>query len=414
MRKHKPYFLLLLLCMTLVMLTGAASAKEIQLDSEAQFCFSADDFGLTEHDKGVFFSSVPSSNIAKIYYGNRQLRSGDAVPRESLNDLVLKTACKQGATTSLSYFAVSGNTAAECNSLKFSIMPRKNEAPRASDSTLETYRNIANNGTLDVTDPEGDPLTYQIVTEPKRGSVEIHEDGTFTYTPDENKVGKDCFTYTATDDSGHVSSQAKVSIEIKKPSDKQTYADMTGDSDAFSAMWMKEEGLFRGTTIGTNLCFEPEKSVTRGEFLVMTMKLVGAEAAQDTVHSGFTDEDATPVWMQPYIVSALSNGMISGTSYEDGMVFRSSDCMTHAEAAVMLQNILQLPGQSAQAVISFDEESTVPTWAEKAVSALSNAGIEINTLQSDTAVTRRDAANILYRVSCLVRSEAIPTFYWTE
>ena len=414
MRKHKPIFLLILLSLVLIKATATASAKEIQVNSEAQFCFSADDFNLTEQDTGVFFTSVPTSTAAKIYYGGRQLRAGDAVPRENLNELVLKTACKQGATTSLSYCAISDNTAVERSCLKFSIMPRKNEAPKASDGKLETYRNIANNGTLDVSDPEGDPLTYQIVTEPKRGSVEIHEDGTFTYTPDENKVGKDSFTYTATDDSGQVSAPAKVSIEIIKPSDKQTYADMAGDFDAFSAMWLKEEGLFRGTTIGTNLCFEPERSVTRGEFLVMTMKLVGAEAAQDTIHSGFTDEDATPVWMQPYIVSALSNGMISGTSYENSMVFRSSDYLTHAEAAVMLQNILQLPGQSAQAVINFDKESTVPAWAEKAVAALSNAGIKINTLQSDTAVTRRDAANILYRVSCLVRSEAIPTFYWTE
>lgn len=414
MRKRTPFSLLLLLSLVLLMTTGAVFAKEIQVDSEAQFCFSADDFGLTEQDTGVFFTSVPTSAAAKIYYGDRQLRAGDAVPRESLNELVLKTACKQGATTSLSFCTVNGSTAGERSSLKFSIMPRKNEPPKASDGTLETYRNIANSGSLDVSDPENDPMTYQIVTEPKRGTVELHKDGTFTYTPDENKVGKDSFTYTATDDSGQVSQPAKVSVEIKKPSDKQTYADMAGDSDAFAAMWLKEEGLFRGTTIGANLCFEPETSVTRGEFLVMTMKLVGAEAAQDAIHSGFADEEATPAWMQPYIVSALSNGMISGTSYENGMEFRSADYLTHAEAAVMLQNILQLPGQSAQAVGSFDENSTVPAWAEKAVAVLSSAGIELDTLHSDAAVTRRDAANILYRVSCLIRSEVIPTFYWAE
>ncbi len=412
MRKHT--FTSLFLLLILAALTVGVSAKEIQVDSQTQFCFSADDFGLSEQDTGVFFTSVPASSAARIYYGDRQLRAGDAVPRERLNELVLKTACKQGATTSLSFCSVNGSSAGEHRSLKFSIMPRKNEPPHASDGNLETYRNIANSGTLNVSDPENDPMTYQIVAEPKRGSVELREDGTFTYTPDENKVGKDSFIYTATDDSGQVSEQAKITIEIKKPSDKQTYADMTGDADAFSAMWLKEEGLFRGTTIGANLCFEPETSVTRGEFLVMTMKLVGAEAAQDVIHSGFADEETTPVWMQPYIVTALSNGMISGTSYESGMEFRPADYLTHAEAAVMLQNILQLPGASAQAVGSFDGESTVPVWAEKAVAVLSSAGIELDTLHSDAAITRRDAANILYQVSCLIRSEAIPTFYWAE
>ncbi len=414
MRKHTPFSLLLLLSLVLIMLTGAVSAKEIQVDSEAQFCFSADDFELAEQDAGVFFTSVPASSTAKIYYGSRQLRAGDAVPKEKLNELVLKTTCKQGAAATVSFCPVNGGTAGEPSSLKFSIMPRKNEPPEASDGTLETYRNIANTGILDASDPENDPMTYQLVLSPKRGKVELHEDGTFTYTPDENKVGKDSFTYTATDDAGQVSAPAKVTIEIKKPSDKQTYADMTEDADAFAAMWLKEEGLFRGTTIGANLCFEPEATVTRGEFLVMTMKLVGAEAAQDAIHSGFSDEEATPVWMQPYIVSALSNGMISGTSGDNGTEFRPTAELTHAEAAVMLQNILRLPGQSTQQVGSFAEESTVPVWAEQAVAALSSAGIELDTLHSDSAVTRRDAAHILYQVSRLIRSEVIPTFYWAE
>lgn len=412
MRKHTftPLFLLLIL----TVLTVGVSAKEIQVDSEATFCFSADDFGLTERDTGVFFTAVPNSAAAKVYYGDRQLRAGDAVPRENLNELVLETACKQGAATSLSFCRVNGNTAGVNSSLTFSIMPRKNKAPQAADGKLETYRNIANSGTLDVSDPENDPMTYQIVIEPKRGSVEIHEDGTFTYTPDENKVGKDSFIFTATDDSGQVSEQAKISIEIKKPSDKQTYADMTGDKDAFAAMWLKEEGIFRGTSVGANLCFEPDASVSRGEFLVMTMKLVGADAATAAVHSGFSDEEATPVWMQPFIVSALSNGMISGTSEENGMEFRPTVHVTQAEAAVMLQNILQLPGASAQAVSNFEHECTVPAWAEKAVAALSSAGIEVDNAHSEAALTRREAANILYRVHQLIAADAIPTFYWTK
>ena len=414
MHKQKTVFRLILLSLILGALAVSVSAKEISVAHEALFSLTADDFDLTEQDTGVFFTSVPAAASAKIIYGSRQLRAGDAVPRENLNQLVLETACKQGATTSLTYCPVSESTVGVTKTLKFSILPRKNEPPAVKDGMLETYRNIPNTGTLDVTDPDQDPLTYQIVIKPKRGSVEIHADGTFTYTPDENKVGKDSFTFTATDDSGQVSEQAKISIEIKKPSDKQTYADMSGDSDSFAAMWMKEEGLFRGTAIGSNLCFEPDHAVTRGDFLVMTMKLVGAEAADNTMQSGFADEAHTPVWMQPYIVSALSNGMISGTSNENGMEFRPTAQLTHAEAAVMLQNILQLPGASAQAVSNFESESTIPVWAEKAVAALSSAGIELDTIHSDAPVTRRDAAKMLYRVSQLIEEETIPTFYWTK
>ena len=414
MRKHTQFPLLLLLVAVLMILTGTTSAKEIQVDSKAQFCFSADDFGLTEQDTGVFFTSVPASGAAKIYYGTRQLRAGDAVPRENLNKLVLSTDCKQGATTSLSFYTVGENSTGTRNALKFSIMPRKNDPPKASDGKLETYRNISNTGRLDVIDPDNDLMTYQLVIAPKRGTVTIQDDGTFTYTPDENKVGKDSFTFTATDECGQVSETAKISIEIKKPSEKQTYADMTDDADAFHAMWMNENGLFRGTMVGANLCFEPDEAVSRGEFLVMTMKLVGAEAAQDAVHSGFADENATPVWMQPYIVAALSNGMIAGIASESGVEFRPTDALTYAEAAVMLQNILQLPGASTQAVGNFGDETAVPAWAENAVAALSSAGIELNTTNAAIAITRRDAAKILYQINCLMQTEAAPAFYWTE
>jgi hypothetical protein len=43
-------------------------------------------------------------------------------------------------------------------------------------------------------------------------------------------------------------------------------------------MWLKEQGIFTGSTIGGNFCFSPDKSVSRGEFLVMVMNLVHAKA----------------------------------------------------------------------------------------------------------------------------------------
>jgi len=279
---------------------------------------------------------------------------------------------------------------------------------------LETYRNIANTGTLTAADPENGILTYQIVTEPKRGTVEIHDDGTFTYTPNENKVGKDSFTFTVTDDAGQTSDPAKVSIEIKKPSDKRVYADLENDDALFTAMWMKEEGLFSGTTIAGHLCFSPDTPVSRGEFLVMTMQVVGANADTAELHSGFVDEASAPVWMQPYIVSALSNGMIAGSRQDNQMVFRPNDAMTQAEAAMMLQNILQLPGSSVQAVISMETDSSVPVWAESAAAALCSAGIELDLTSDHALVTRSDAARMLYQVNCLMNQDTAPTFYWSN
>ena len=117
--------------------------------------------------------------------------------------------------------------------------------------------------------------------------------------------------------------------------------------------------------------------------------------------------------MQPYIVSALADGMISGTQSEDGVYFLPQAALTKAEAAVMLQNILQLPTSDTQTVGAF-EGSELPVWAEKAVSALSAAGIGLHVTDSEEIMTRQDTALTLYRVHELLQTEAAPTLYWVQ
>lgn len=405
--KIYKYTVMLMLVMAAMILP--VSAQAITVDPTAQFCFSAEDF--MSEDDGVFLTSVPTS-AAKVRYNGRVLKAGDALPREALNQLTLDTNGVSGNKLSIGYYTVSDGMVTGAKELKLSILPKKNEPPVAEDGTLETYRNIPNSGTLSASDPEDGKLTYEIETEPKRGSVEVQEDGSFTYTPSENKVGKDSFTFTVTDDAGNVSEPATVSILIKKPTDKDVYADMRGDPDAFSAMWMKEEDLLRGNLVAGNLCFEPDRPVSRGEFLVMAMKLVDAQAEDAEMTSGFADEADTPDWMRPYIVSALGNGMISGVQSEEGILFQPQAQLTRGEAAVMMQNILQLPNSTAQAVFS-NEDHSLPVWAEQAAASLAAAGIHVES-SADEIITRRDAANLFYQVHQWMEQDALETFYWTK
>ena len=108
-------------------------------------------------------------------------------------------------------------------------------------------------------------MTFTVVRQPKRGSVTIGEDGSFTYTPKKNKVGIDSFTYTAADASGKVSREATVTITILKPTESTQYTDTTGKSCCFAAEWMKNTGIFTGECVAGSACFSPERTVTRGE-----------------------------------------------------------------------------------------------------------------------------------------------------
>lgn len=54
-------------------------------------------------------------------------------------------------------------------------------------------------GTLGVTDPEADAVTYRLTTVPQYGTVQIAPDGTFTYVPGSSYSGSDQFTVTVGD-----------------------------------------------------------------------------------------------------------------------------------------------------------------------------------------------------------------------
>ena len=138
------------------------------------------------------------------------------------------------------------------------------------------------------------------------------------------------------------------------------------------------------------------------------MKLAGMEQT-DAVSTGFADEAATPAWQQPYLAAAYQSGVITGDRSDAGAVFRAADDLSRAEAAVLMQKLLHLPGDTA--VFSADAQSDVPAWAESAVSALSNAGIPLSAEDYDAPLTRREAAQMLLSASPVVETAKL---YWSK
>ncbi|WP_337167023.1 tandem-95 repeat protein [Vibrio parahaemolyticus] len=78
---------------------------------------------------------------------------------------------------------------------------------------------------------EGDDKVVSLDAEngPKNGTVIVNNDGTVTYTPDDNYVGKDTFTYVVT--SGGVSESATVTVNVTPVNDKPESEDFTHVAD---------------------------------------------------------------------------------------------------------------------------------------------------------------------------------------
>jgi hypothetical protein len=79
-----------------------------------------------------------------------------------------------------------------------------NQAPEAVADTFEVSEDsvltVAGMGVLENdSDPDGDPLTVLLETEPESGRVELAKDGSFIYTPNPDFNGIDTFAYKAND-----------------------------------------------------------------------------------------------------------------------------------------------------------------------------------------------------------------------
>jgi hypothetical protein len=365
------------------------SAAAVEVESDTTYCFSAGDFG-EETLKGICITGLPDSAAGTVMLGHRVLQPGDILTAQQLTQMTfspLRTDADQEAT--VTYLPIYPNRVEKAAIMTISIRGKEDKAPVAEDMFLETYKNLPNEGALKVFDPEGQALQYTVTRQPKRGQVEVSQEGMFTYTPKKNKVGVDSFVYTATDPAGNVSREATVTVRILKPSDAAQYTDTIGASCRFAAEWMKNTGLFIGEQVGGQLCFGENMPVSKGQFVAMAVELLGIPVDENAEFTGYADD--MPAWLKPYLAAALRSGMTAGIPVSESGAFGVEQAITGAEAAVMLQNTMDLAVDTASL-----ELPEAPEWAAASVAAMNASGV---VLSAEETLTRGQVAQILYQVS---------------
>lgn len=306
--------------------------RAAEVESGSVYCFSAGDFSEAEDLDGICITELPGGGDTLL--GSRVLRKGDILTAEQLSQMTFCPGSTEAdASARLSYLPVFGGHVSEEAVLTLSIRGKEDKAPVAQDMALETYKNLECTGKLKVSDPEGQTVTISVTRQPRRGTVTVGKDGSFTYTPKKNKVGIDSFAYVATDPAGKVSREATVTLTILKPTDATQYTDTLGKDCRFAAEWMKNSGIFVGEQISGNACFSPEREVTRGEFLTMLVKTLDIPVEESLTFTGY---EQTPLWLQPYLAAAVRAGLTAGL--ESRQTFGAELPILPAEAAVMLKN----------------------------------------------------------------------------
>lgn len=268
-------------------------------------------------------------------------------------------------------------------------------APVAENLELKTYRNVSVGGQLSAFDPDGGAISFEISTQPVKGDIELCDDGSFVYTPRENKKGRDYFGYKALDEEGNYSQEATVIIKIEKQKKAVFYPELHGTADEYAATALSEADIFTGEQVCGVYSFDAEREVKRGEFLSMCMALSGEPIVSSVMSTKYNDDSSIPAWMKPYIATATLMGIepMSG-----GASFVPEELISRREAAVMLDRVLEL---SPVSYMSFEEG--IDSELAQACANLSACGVLDGTATEET-LTRREAARMLVKAMDIVEN----------
>lgn len=419
----KKAFIPMLLCLLLLFPIGVSASASFLLSDAIptlseeyaliksgmpgkEIRFSATDFKQAlgiKNFKEITIETVPPSEEGILYYGKNPVKAGDKIPRESLDQLFfcpVKTGLEKTSFT----FSCGNHAGGAPLTALIRFVMRINEAPTVLPVTASlsvgTYRDMTVEGTLCATDPEGDELCFLVLDYPDMGTLRMlnAESGDFRYTPKGGYTGSDSFTYVVRDSYGNYSKPETVRITVKKSETSLSYADLSDSALALPALVMAEEGIMMGSLSGDDMLFFPDEEVTRGEFLVMAMKAAGISKRAGLKETVFDDNEAIDVSIRPYVATAQEKGYVVGSFTDEGLLFRSDEVISRAEASVIVARLLGLEAPTASK--SYPDSDELPTWARASVEALCMAGIYATDgqgwLSAEQPLTRAAAAEMLY------------------
>lgn len=116
-----------------------------------------------------------------------------------------------GSSAVFTYRAFDGTSYSNTSSVTLNYM---NLPPVTQPLSVRTLEDVAVNGNLSASDPEGSAVSYQLIKNGTKGSVILNANGSFSYQPALTKFGKDYFTYKAADALNNFSAEDTVWVHI--------------------------------------------------------------------------------------------------------------------------------------------------------------------------------------------------------
>lgn len=378
--------------------TGLVGQKMYFSDTDFKTALSITDF-----DK-VTFTSIPTAAEGVLMLSGRRVGEGQSVRRRNLGALVFIPASRAVTECHFTFTVDDYAAGAELRgTLRF--IEKVNYAPRTGSEANETLavttqRDISCYGRLSASDPEGDALKFMIVSYPSCGRLTLlnSASGEYRYTPASSQTGRDSFVYVVRDAYGNYSTPARVTVNVTERMSEVVYADMADSEDYNAAVAMTALGIMNGRILGDSQYFMPGETVSRAEFLTMTMRACGIQPDTTLSTSYFDDNARIPAPLVSYVATAQRCGIVNGSYVMGkGLLFRPGDAITRYEAAVILSRLCPA-GEDSVTTLAGSE--SIPVWARVPVASMLSLGIYESEEDGGVteAVTRADCARYLYRL----------------
>ena len=146
--------------------------------------------------------------------------------------------------------------------------------------------------------------------------------------------------------------------------------------------------------------FEPEKRITRGEFITVLARFAGAK--ESNAKTSFTDIDEN-MYYAPFVAWAKENNITAGTG--NGK-FSPDKPISRAEMTTMLYRFLKsikIDLKSLDKNIDFKDKDKIPSWAKEAIKEMVDFGIlngnDDGTFNPKGKFKRCQMSQIIYNLS---------------
>ena len=258
-------------------------------------------------------------------------------------------------TDSFTFKANDGEDDSNVSSITITIV-EPNSQPTADNQTLSFLEDSLNNSiTLTGNDPDGDTLTYTIISSTTNGTLNCTNENC-TYTPNSNYVGSDSFTFKVNDGTLD-SSTATISIDVTAVNDAPIAQDLNLNTNEDTDLNFN----LLGTDVdGDTLTYTIISSTTNGTLNCTVDACVYSPNANYVGSDSFTYKvnDGT-------IDSNIATGTITVSSINDTPVTSNDSVSTNEDtsfdlSSILISNSSDIDGDSLNyEIVSFPSNGTI-------------------------------------------------------